>query len=112
MYTKLLAFSVSFTTITSYGMLPGRTLSLQLVKTAISHTTKPTPKPSPQLSIFEQAAQRQKELAAQKQLVQSEIPLSTEAQKAQTLKIAEIEDNQKQISGGAWFFNMLDKFDK
>jgi hypothetical protein len=109
MYTKLLVFSVSFTAITSYGMLPSHLLRRQLVHTIISHTTKPTPKPSPQLSIFEQAAQYQKELAAQKQLIQSEIPLSPEAQKAQELALAKIEDNQKQVAGAAWFLGLSEK---
>lgn len=109
MYTKLVAFSLSFTAITSYAMLPGRVLSLQLVRTIISHTTKPTQNPSPQLPIFEQAAEIQTALRRAKQIVQSEISLCTKASQEQELTIAVFENRQKQISSGAWFLGLPEK---
>jgi hypothetical protein len=91
-------------------MLPGRVLSLKLTTAFIKRAqqriiTKEIPHSKE--CVYVQAAQQQKELIAQKQLIQSEIPRSAEELQIQQLKLAEIEKTRMATSAAAKFLGYL-----
>ena len=92
MYTKLLSLSLSFTAITSYAMLPGRTLMSKLVTDAIRSQAAKSASP---LSMHEKAAAIQTALKESKQKIQ----ISPEV----------VEEMQMQTSAAAWFLGLPER---